>query len=257
MGFRNPLTSLSGSDITPGTIIGSTIETAASGPRVIISAVLGGEIDLSTGDAQELTPGKMNASILGGGGAGDQGLLYLAPPQLGSGAALPATQLYAYGQSRDGTLPGGWHFGGEVDVNGIVKDETYLPPSQARGTASAYTGLLANGAQMLAIAFPAVPIPTRVTWDVLGNAGYPSAPTYLNVVATTVPAMTLIAGVAGYNVGNQAMYCDTSVFIPIAQGGAFLIPANTAVSFDFAARISVGPAAYFRVNVNWRRDYEA
>lgn len=87
MGFRNPLTSLSGSQITPGTITGSTLQTAATGKRVVISAALSGRGDFYSGDARESRPGTIQSGVQGIGSTNDVGYLKVSAPIIDASGA--------------------------------------------------------------------------------------------------------------------------------------------------------------------------
>jgi hypothetical protein len=247
MGFRNPVTSISGDQITPGTITGSVFRTAAAGNRVVISAAFGqASVALNTGDVAE-TQGAYLTSGVDTAGAVKTPWLRLASPLLTDMLGTEAS-IKLNGPPLNGTGPG------SADANVLVRDSSYLPPAQARGTASAYTAALTNGGVILGLTIPAVPIPTRFTWQAQGNGGYPDSAASMNFLVSPSPAMVLIAGVSGYNVGTQPMLCTIHTFIPLSQGGAFLVPANTAVTLNFACSTDV--AVYYRLNVNWTRSYE-
>ncbi|MFE7413127.1 hypothetical protein [Streptomyces laurentii] len=89
MGFRSPLLSLSGDDITPGTITGSTLQTAASGQRIVIMPGTGpGEnvIRLYSGHPREIDWGELSASVSSDGDGNTYPHLYLSAPNTKSGA---------------------------------------------------------------------------------------------------------------------------------------------------------------------------
>ncbi|MBN9327978.1 MAG: hypothetical protein BGO38_06990 [Cellulomonas sp. 73-145] len=124
MGFRDPITSLSATQITPGvlptgvkiaadqvlagTLVGSTIETALSGRRVQITAPQTNPlaIEAFSGDSQETASGGMLADVelaVPANPPGDQGRLLLRANKIGSGSG--AAELRLYSSSRDNLTP--------------------------------------------------------------------------------------------------------------------------------------------------------
>lgn len=69
MTFRNPLTSLSADDITPGTLTGSVVQTALAGRRVVMRDAPTPEVAFYSGAEVEAAAGTVHADVtpMGGG----------------------------------------------------------------------------------------------------------------------------------------------------------------------------------------------
>jgi hypothetical protein len=115
MGFRNPVTSLSGSQITPGIITGSVVQTAVAGKRVRISGDAGEPgtpgIEFFSGDPGEYTQGWAKAGIalaIGLDPNKERPFLTLRSPDFHNGPGEYGDQsanLSLRGGSRDGLIP--------------------------------------------------------------------------------------------------------------------------------------------------------
>ena len=129
MGFRNPLTSLSGDQITPGTITGSIIQTAATGKRIVLTPNSPPELVgfpgllAYTADAQETAGARIRTGVALDliGGAGDQGFLELAAPQL-NGHGTPSLTIYGNARTNPapGTGSGKVYVYGDVAASGLL-----------------------------------------------------------------------------------------------------------------------------------------
>jgi hypothetical protein len=106
MGFRNPLTSLSGDQITPGTITGSTLQTAATGKRVVISSATSGRADFYSGDPREVKPGTVNSGVLGIPGVplNDTSYLTVSSPIIDTSGASDEAVITVAGGSPSGAI---------------------------------------------------------------------------------------------------------------------------------------------------------
>ena len=128
MGFRDPVNSLSGDQIAPGVITGSTIQTSATGRRIVISA--DGQIESYSGDPGELTPALVYARIEPGTSIADpgvldptrdRGLLVVSSPRLGSSMYSPlVAQIVLTGGTRDASDVGQVDMGPDVNVTGAL-----------------------------------------------------------------------------------------------------------------------------------------
>lgn len=83
MGFRNPLTTLSASQITPGTLPpGVTILTASSGMAWLLSSLFANSLTGLTGSPYEITPGTVTIRTEGAGTPAEYAVLEITAPRL-------------------------------------------------------------------------------------------------------------------------------------------------------------------------------
>lgn len=131
---------------------------------------------------------------------------------------------------------------------------TGLPAAQARGSLSVESGAMVNDAVIANVAFGAVPLKTRVDWNANGHAGYG------NVAGTlylwpTVSGATVLSSSAPQPMSVGAGGSATA-WISVAEGGAFEVPANTAVTLVLTAKIAGASHEYWRMNIDWRRTFQ-
>lgn len=260
MGFRNPLTTLSASQITPGTLLGSVIATAAAGKRVKITSDPTNRAEFYTGDVDEDAAGYIDVGINALGAPGDdRPYLCFEPPGFD---AITGNRVTLMGRPRSGlgggylevitaainlhaqlNLVGGADFSGPVSIAGLT-------PDRARGSRGVYSGATVNGDVVCAQFFPATPTDTRVSWVVNGHAGYGDGAAVMLLPELSPPCTVLSTS------GPQVMPVAAGTWISVSEGGAFLIPADTAVTLTLRAYVPTAGAEYWRTNFDWNRTYE-
>jgi hypothetical protein len=120
---------------------------------------------------------------------------------------------------------------------------------QMRGASSVNSGALGPGVSIWSHAFPSLPMKTKVFVKALGHAGYPATALQL-MMSGTAPGGTITE-----NSSPQFMGCAAASWISAAEGFAFTIPEDTAVTGSFISDHTGGTTypVYWRLFVEWER----
>jgi hypothetical protein len=258
MGFRNPVNSLNGSQITPGTITGSSFQTAATGRRVVVSSdpARPQQIEFYTGRPTEVQPGGLAVSVPVPGVPIEYPQLVLQAPVLADTGAGPLASILLRGAS---TAAGGYDtqleinaaltaMFGNLNVSGTAKDCHTTAQAWRRAVQVSTTAAASTGTRLLIENFWSLPFATRVVWNLAGTAGSGAAAGNFGVNPWTSPAMVMTGPI------RSNVYALACAWAAISESGVIDIPANTQVAFPVDAVVP-NVAGYYRVALTWTREW--